>query len=202
MFFPCLDTFLKSWFSWCSSRSHLYHLLHHCHHHCSVTQSCLTLCDPMDWSTPGFPVLYHLPEFAQTHVHWVGDAIQSSHPLLSLLLLPSVFPSIKVLSNELAPCISWPKYWSFSLSLSNEYSGLISFRIDCFDLLAVQGTFSSLLQDHSLKASILWCTAFFMVQLSHPHTTTGKITALTIQTFVGIGKMMSLLFNMLSRFVI
>ena len=184
MFFPCLDTFLKSWFSWCSSRSHLYHLLHHCHHHCSVTQSCLTLCDPMDWSTPGFPVLYHLREFAQTHVHWVGDAIQSSHPLLSLLLLPSVFPSIKVFSNELAPCISWPKYWSFSLSLSNEYSGLISFRIDCFDLLAVQGTFSSLLQDHSLKASILWCTAFFMVQLSHSHMTTGKTIALIMQTLV------------------
>ena len=182
MFFPCIDTFLKSWFSWCSSRSHLYHLLLHCHHHCSVTQLCPTLCDPMDWSTPGFPVLYHLPEFAQTHVHWVGNALQSS--LSSLLLLPSVFPSIKVFSNESAPCISWPKYWIFSISLSNEYSGLISFRIDWFDLLAVQGTFNSLLQDHSLKASILWCTAFFMVQLSHPHMTTGKIIALIMQTFV------------------
>ena len=182
MFFPCIDTFLKSWFSWCSSRSHLYHLLLHCHHHCSVTQLCPTLCDPMDWSTPGFPVLYHLPEFAQTHVHWVGNALQSS--LSSLLLLPSVFPSIKVFSNESAPCISWPKYWIFSISLSNEYSGLISFRIDWFDLLAVQGTFNSLLQDHSLKASILWCTAFFMVQLSHPHMTTGKTIALIMQTFV------------------
>ena len=181
MFFPCIDTFLKSWFSWCSSRSHLYHLLLHCHHHCSVTQLCPTLCDPMDWSTPGFPVLYHLPEFAQTHVHWVGNALQSS--LSSLLLLPSVFPSIKVFSNESAPCISWPKYWIFSISLSNEYSGLISFRIDLFDLLAVQGTLKSLLQHQSSKVSIL-CSAFFMVQLSHPHMTTGKTIALIMQTFV------------------
>ena len=131
MFFPCLDAFLKSWFSWSSSRSHLYHLLHHCHHHCSVMQSCPTLCDPMDWSTPGLPVLHHLPEFAQTHVHWGGDAIQSSHPLSSRLLLPSVFPSIKVFSNESALCIRWPKHGSFSFSISpsHEYSGLISFRV-------------------------------------------------------------------------
>ena len=102
-------------------------------HNCSVAQSCLTLCDPMGCSMPGFPVLYHLPEFAQTHVHWVGNALQSS--LSSLLLLPSVFPSIKVFSNESAPCIKWPKYWSFSIGPSNEYSELISFRVDWFDLL-------------------------------------------------------------------
>ena len=110
--------------------------------------------DPMDCSTPGFPVLYHLSEFAQTHVHRVGDAIQPSHPLLSPLLLPSIFPSIRVFSNESALCITWPKYWSFSFSISpsNEYSGLISFRIDWFDLLAVK----TLLQHQNLKASILW----------------------------------------------
>ena len=134
---------------------------------CSVTQSCLTLCDPMDCSTPGFPVHRYLPEFAQTHVHWVDDAIQPSHPLCSCLLLPSIFPNIRVFSNELAFHIRWPKYWrfSFSISPSNEYSALISFRIDWFDLLAVQGTLKSLLQHHSLKASILQRSAFFIVQL-------------------------------------
>ena len=118
------------------------------------------------------------------------------HPLL---LLPSVFPSIRVFSKELVLCIRWPKYWSFSFSISpsNEYSGLISFRIDWLDLLAVQGTLKSLLQHHSSKASILWCSAFFIVQLSHPYMTPGKTTALTRRTFVG--KVMSLLFNMLSR---
>ena len=118
-----------------------------------------------------------------------------------LLLLPSILPSIKVFSNESALRIRWPKYWSFSFSIcpSNEYSGLISFRIDWFDLLAVQGTLESLLQHHSLKASILRRSAFFMVQLSHPYMTTGKTIALTRWTFVG--KVMSLLFNMLSRFV-
>ena len=138
----------------------------------------LTLWDPMDCSMPGFPVLHYLWELAQTHVHWVSDDIQLSRPLL----LPSDFPSIKVFSSELALCISWPKYWSFSLSISpsNEYSGLISFRMDWFDLLAVQGTLKSLLQHHSLKASILWHSDFFMVQLSHPYTTTGKTRALTI----------------------
>ena len=120
------------------------------------------------------------------------------HPLL---LLPSVFPSIRVFSNELALHIKWPKYWSFSLSISpsSEYSGLISFSMDWLDLPAVQGTLKSLLQHQSSKASILWCSAFFMVQLSHPYTTTGKMIALTILTFVG--KVMSLLFNMLSRLV-
>ena len=121
------------------------------------------------------------------------------HPLL---FLPSLFPSIRVFSNELALCIRWPKYWSFSFSLSpfSEYSGLISFRIDWLDLLAVQGTLMSLFQYHSSKASILQRSAFFMVQLSHPYMTTGKTIALNRQTFVG--KVMSLLFNMLSRLVI
>ena len=143
---------------------------------CSVAQLCQTLCDPMDRSIPGFPVLHHLPEFAQTHVHWVGDVIQPSHALLSLLFLPSIFPSIRVFSSGLALCIRWPKYWSFSFSISsfNECSRLISFRMDWLDLLAVQETFKSLLQHHSSKASILQCSAFFTVQLSHPYMTTGK----------------------------
>ena len=118
------------------------------------------------------------------------------------LLLPSIFPSIRVFSNESVFCIRWPKYWSLSLSISpyNEHSGLISFRMDWLDLLAVKGTLKSLLQDHSSKASILQCSTFFMVQLSLPYMTTGKTTALTIWTFVG--KAMSLLFSMLSRLVI
>ena len=119
----------------------------------------------------------------------VESEMPSNHLILCcpLLLLPSIFPSIRVFSNELALPIGWPKYWSFSFSVipSNEYSGLISFRIDWFDLLVVQGTLKSLLQHHNLKASILWCLAFFMVQLSHPYTTTGKTIALTRQTFVG-----------------
>ena len=119
-----------------------------------------------------------------------------------LLLLPSIFPSITVFSNESVLCIRWPKYWSFSFSISpsSEYSGLISFRMDWLDLLAVQGTLKSLLQHDSSKASSLRCSTFFMVQFSHPYTTTGKTKALTLQTFVG--KVMSLIFNMLSRFVI
>ena len=123
-------------------------------------------------------------------------------PCHHLLLLPSTFPSIRVFSNELVLCITWPKYWSFSFSISpsSEYSGLISFRMDWVDLFAVQGTLKSLLQHHSSKASILCCSAFFIVQLSHPYMTTGKTTALTRQTFVG--KVMSLFFNMLSRLVI
>ena len=122
----------------------------------------------MDCSMPRFPVLHYLLEFAQTHVCWVGDAIQPSHPLCPLLLLPSVFPSIRVFSNYLAFSIRWPKYWSFSysISLSNEYPRLISFRIDWFDLFAVQGTLKSLLQQHNSKASVLRCSAFFLVQLS------------------------------------
>ena len=118
-----------------------------------------------------------------------------------LFLLPSIFPSIRVFSNESALCIRWPKYWSFSFNISpsNEHSGLISFRMDWLDLLAVQGTLKSLLQHHSSKASILWLSAFFIVQLSQPYMSTGKTIALTRRTFVD--KVMSLLFNMLSRFV-
>ena len=127
----------------------------------------------------------------------------SNHLILCCpLLLPSVFPSIRVFSSESVPHIRWPKYWSFSFSISpfNEYSGLISFRMDWFDFLDVQGTLKSLLQHHSSKASILWCSTFFIVQLLHPYMTTGKTTALTRWTFVG--KVMSLLFNMLPRLVI
>ena len=127
-----------------------------------------------------------------------------NHPILCclLLLLPSIVPSIRVFSNESALHISWPKYCSFSFNIrpSNEHSGLISFRMDWLDLLAVQGTLKSLLQHHSSKASILWCSAFFIVQRSHPYMTTGKTIALTRQTFVGKG--MSLLFNKLSRLVL
>ena len=134
----------------------------------------------------------------------IESMMPSNHIILCcpLLLQPSVFPSIRVFSNESILCIRWPKYWSFSFSISpsNEYSGLISFRIDWLDLLAVQGTLKSLLQYHSSKASVLQCSAFFIVQLSHPYMTTGKTIALTRWTFVG--KVMSLLFNMLSRLVI
>ena len=153
----------------------------------SVTQSCPTLCDPMDCSSPGLPVHHQLPEFTQTHVHWTGDAIQPSDPLLSPLLLPSIIPSIRVFSNESVLHGRWPKYYSFSFSISpsNEYSGLISLRMDWLDLLAVQRTLKSLLQHHTSKASILQHSAFFMVQLSHPYMTTGKTIALTRQTYVG-----------------
>ena len=156
----------------------------------------------MDCSMPGLPVHHQLPEFTQTHVYRVSDAIQPSHPLLTLLLPTLVFPSIRVFSNELVLLIKWPKYWSFSFSISpfNEDSELISFRMDWLDLLAVQGTLRSLLQHHSSKALILPCWAFFIVQLSHPYLTTGKTIALTRQTFVG--KIISLLFNMLSMLVI
>ena len=154
----------------------------------------------MNHSTPGLPVRHQLLEFTQTHVHCVGDAIQPSHPLSS----PSP-PALNLsqhqgLLNESALHIRWPKYWSFrfSISPSNEHPGQISFRMDWLDLLAVQGTLKSLLQHHSSKASILWRSAFFMVQLSHSHMTTGKTIALARQTFVG--KVMSLLFNVLSRF--
>jgi len=151
----------------------------------------------MNHSMPGLPVHHQLLEFTQTHVHRVGDAIQPSHPLSSLLLLPPIPPSIRVFSNELTLRMRWPKYWSFSFSISpsNEHPGLVSFRMDWLDLLAVQGTLKSLLQHHSSKASILRCSVFFTVQLSHPYMTTGKTIALTRQTFVG--KVMSLLLDML-----
>ena len=168
----------------------------------SVVQSCPTLCDPMDCSTPGIPVHYQLPEPAQTHAHGVGDAIQPSHPLSSPSPPAFNLSQHQVFSKESVLHIRWPKYWSFSFSISpsNEYSGLISFRIDWFDLLAVQGTLKSLLQHHSSKASILQHSAVFVVQLSHPYITTGKSIALTRQTFVS--RVMSLLFNMLSILVI
>ena len=167
----------------------------------SVAQSCLTLCDPMNHSTPGLPVHHQLLESTQTHVHWGGNAIQPSYPLLSPSPLALIFPSIRVFSNESALPISWPKYWNFSFSISpsNEHPGLIFFRMDWLDFFAVQGTLKSLLQHHSSKASILQCSAFFTVQLSHPYMTTGETIALTRRTFVG--KVMSLLFNMLSRLV-
>ena len=168
----------------------------------SVTQSCPTLCDPINRSTPGLPVHHQLPEFTQTHVHRVS--MPSSLLILCrpLLLLPPIPPSIRVFSNESTLCMRWPKYWSFSLSISpsNEQPGRISFRMDWLDLLAVQGTLKGLLQHHSSKASVLRCSAFFTVQLSQPYMTTGKTIALTRWAFVG--KVMSLLFNMLSRLVI
>ena len=144
--------------------------------------SCLTLCDPMYCSMPGFPVHHCLLAFAQTHGHWVSDAIHRLIFCRPLLLLLSIFPNIRVFSNESALHIRWPKYWlfSFNTSPSSEYSGLISFRIDWSDLLAVQGTF----QHHSVKASILRHSAFFMFQLSNPYMTNVKTIALTIQTFI------------------
>ena len=166
----------------------------------SVTQLCLTVCNSMDYSTPGFPV-HQFPEPAQTHVHRVSDAIQLSHPLSSPSLLAFNLSRIRVFSSEEVFCIRWPKYWSFSFSISpsNDYSGLISFRMDWLDLLAVQQTLESLLQLHNSKASFLQCSAFFMVQLSHPYMTAGKTIALNRWTFVS--KVKSLLFNMLPRCV-
>ena len=168
----------------------------------SVAQSCPTLWDPMNRSMPGLPVHHQLPEF--TKPMSIESVMPSSHLILCrpLLLLPSMFPSIRVFSNESAHRISWPKYWSFSFNISpsKEHSGLISFRMDWLDLLAVQGTLKSLLQHHCSKASILWRSAVFIVQLSHPYLATGKIIALTRWTFVG--KVISLLFNRLSRLVI
>ena len=166
----------------------------------SVAQSCPILCDPRDCSMPGFPVHHQLLELAQTHVHWISDALQPSHAVSSPSPV-SIFPSIRVFSNESVLHMRWPKdcSFNFSNSPSNEYSGLISFRIDWSDLLAVQGTLKSL-QHHSSKASVLRCSAFFMVQLLHPYMTTGKTIALTRWTF--FGKVVSLLFNMLSSLII
>ena len=151
----------------------------------------------MNCSTPGLPVHHQLPEFTQTHVHRVSDAIQPFILCRPLLLLPTIPPSIRVFSNESTLPMRWPKYWSFSFSIipSKKIPGLISFRIDWLDLLAVQGTLKSLLQCHSSKASILQLSALFTVQLSHPYMTTGKTIALTRRIFVG--KVMYLLFNML-----
>ena len=172
------------------------------HQFSSVAQSCPTLCNPMDCSIPGFPVHHQLPEPTQTHVHWVSDTLQPSHPLsspsppaLNLSWHQGLFKWVSS-SHQVA------KVSDFQLQHhpSKEHPGLISFKMDWLDLFAVQGSLKSLLQHHSSKASILRCSAFFIVQLSHPYMTTGKIMALTRQTFVG--KVMSLLFNMLSRLVI
>ena len=149
----------------------------------------------MDSSMPDFSMLHYLSEFAEIHFHWVSDAINHL-TLCCPLLLPSIFLSIRVFSNELVLPIRWLKYWNFSISPSNEYSGWISFRIDWFDLLAVQRTLKSLLQHHNSKISILRCLVFYMVQLSYQYMTTGKTVALTI--WISVGKVMSLLFNMLS----
>ena len=154
----------------------------------------------MDCSILGFPVLHHLQELAQTHVHSVGDAIQPSHPLLSPSPPAFSLSQHQGLYQGVSSSRQVTKVFSLSISPSNEYSGLISFRIDWFDFLAVQGALKWLLQPHSLKALILWHSASFMVQLSHPYMATGKTIALTIQTFVS--KVISLLFNMLSGLVV
>ena len=168
----------------------------------SVAQSCPTLRDPMDGSTPGLPVHHQLQSLLK--LMSTESVLSSNHLILCrpLFLPPSIFPSNRVFSNVSSLCIRWPKYWSFSFNISpsNEHLGLISFRMDWLDLLAVQGTLKSLLQHYSSKASILQCSAFFIVQLSHPYKTTGKIIALTRWTFVG--KVMSLLFNILSKLII
>ena len=168
----------------------------------SVAQSHQTLCNPTDCSTPGFPVHHQLLDLAQTHVHRVGDAVQPHHPVILFSSSLQSFPASGSFSNESVPSIRWSKYWSFSFSIgpSNEYPGLISFTIDWFDLLEVQGTLKSLLQHQGSKASILQSSTFFRIQLSHPNMTTGKTIALTRWTFVS--KVMSLLFNMLSMLVI
>ena len=170
-------------------------------HFSPVTQSCLTLCDPMNCSTPGPPSITN--SWSSLKLMSIESVMPSSHLILChpLLLLPPI-PPASVFSNESTLRMRWPKYWSFSFSISpsKEHPGLISFRMDWLNLLAVQGTLKSLLQHRSSKASILWHSAFFTVQLSHPYMTTGKTIALTRRTFVD--KVMSLLFNMLSRLVI
>ena len=168
----------------------------------SVDESCLTLCDLMDRSTPGLPSITN--SRSPPRPMSIESMMPSNHLILCrpLLFPPSIFPSIMVFSNESILHLRWPKYWSFSFNISpsNEHSGLISFSMDWLDLFAVQRTLKSLLQHHSSKASILWCSASFRVQLSHPYMTTGKPIALTSQTFAG--KVMSLLLNMLYRLVI
>ena len=169
----------------------------------SVAQLCPTLCEPMNCSTPGFPVHHQLP-WSLLQLMSIESVMPSNHLIFccSLVLLPSIFPSIRVLSSESVFCIRWPKHWSFrfSISPSNEYSRLISFRMDWLDLLAIQGTLKSLLQHHNLEAPILGHAAFFMVQLSHPYTTTGNNIALIRWIFVS--KVMYMLFSMLSRLVV
>ena len=142
---------------------------------CEVTHLCLTLCDPMDCSMPGIPVLHSLTEFAKTHA--IELMMPSKHLIFChpFLLTPSISPSIRVFSNKLTFPIRWPKYWNFSINPSNEYSGLISFRIYWIDFFAVQGTLKSLLQQYNFKASVIWHSSFFMVKLSHLYMTSGKI---------------------------
>ena len=168
----------------------------------SVTQSCLTLCDP--WTAAHQASLSITNSQGLPKLTSIESVMPSNHLIVChpLLLPPSIFPSIRVFCNESVLCIMWPKYWrfTFNISPSNEHSGLISFRMDWLDLLAVQGTLKSFLQHHSSEASILWRSAFFIVQFSHPYMTTGKTIALTRQT--SVGKVMSLLFNMLSKLVI
>ena len=144
-----------------------------------------TLFDPMDCSKPGCPVLHQFNSQSLLKLMSTDLVTPFNHLILchTFLLLPSIFPSIKIFSNESALCIRWSKYWSFSISPSDEYSGLISFKMDWFDLLAVQGTLKSLLQYYSSKASILWCSVFVMVQFSHSYPTTGKTIAMTLRTF-------------------
>ena len=150
------------------------------------SQSCLNLCDPMDCSTPGLPVHHQLQEFTQTYVHWVSDAIQPSHPFSSTTLPAFNLSQHQGLFKWLSSSHKWPKYWSFSFNIhpSNEFSGLISFRIDWLNLHSVQGTLKSLLQHHSSKASILWHSAFFIVHFSYPYMTTGKSIVLTRWTLL------------------
>ena len=192
---------MKLYFCCPTTISHLWSSIVCC---CSVAHSCPTLCDPTDCSMPDFLVLPYLPEFAQTHVHWLSDGwmFSSNHFILCrpLPLLPSIFPNINVFSNELVLHIRRPKYWifGFNISPSSEYSELVSFRSDWFDLLAVQGALMCLLQHHRSKASVLQCSAFFMVQLWHLYVTTRKTVTLSIGTFVN--KVMSLLPDTLSRF--
>ena len=175
-----------------------------CYFCCSVAKSYLTLCDPNGLQHTRLPSLSFTVSWSLLKFMSIESVMPSNHLILChpLLILPSVFPSIRAFSSELALCIRWPKYYSFSfrISPSNEYSWLTFFRMDWFDLLEVQGTLKSLLQHHNSKGSVLQHSAFFMVQLSHPYLTTGKTIALTVWTF--IGKVISLLLNMLSRFVI
>ena len=189
---------------WMTGRKKLTHTLTEACHSSSVQLlSCVQLL-ATPWAAPQKGSLSIANSQSLLKLMSIELVMPSNHLILShpLLLLPSIFPSIRVFSNQSALRIRWPKYWnfSFSISLCDEYSGLISFRMDWLDLLAVQGTLKSLLQHHSSKASILWRSAFFIVQLSHPYMTTGKTIALTVWIFVS--KVMSLIFNMLSRFVI
>ena len=187
---------------YCQSHSHCNWKIYMFLQFSSVAQSCSTLCDPMAWSKPGLHVHHQLHEFMQTHVHWVSDAIQPSHPLLPPCPLAFSFFQHQGLYKWVSYSHQVAKVLEFQLQHQafQWIFRLISFRMVRLDLLAVQGTLKSLFQHHSSKASILWCSAFFLVQRSHPYMTTGKTIALTRWSFVG--KVMSLLFNMLSRLVI